>query len=131
MELAEAKWPPKTGSKLYNVIYADPPWSFTPYSEATGMDRAADNDYPTMTTEQICNIEIPAAEDAALFLWATMPMLKDALLVMEAWCFTRARIHGHGTCASFYNAMISRLSGPLNRILLEESGRRYSRAKNP
>jgi hypothetical protein len=35
-------------NKCYGVIYADPPWRFAPYSRDTGMDRAADNHYPTM-----------------------------------------------------------------------------------
>jgi N6-adenosine-specific RNA methylase IME4 len=52
------------------------------------MDRAADNHYPTMTTEQICALEIPAADNCALFLWATAPMLPEALAVMVAWGFT-------------------------------------------
>ena len=28
------------GTKLYNVIYADPPWRFEPYSRISGMDRS-------------------------------------------------------------------------------------------
>jgi N6-adenosine-specific RNA methylase IME4 len=75
------------GSKLYGVIYADPPWRFEPYSRDSGMDRAADNHYPTMTLDAICQIEIPAAEDCVLFLWATVPMLTQALEVMGAWGF--------------------------------------------
>lgn len=75
------------GSKLYGVIYADPPWRFAPRSRKTGLDRAADNHYQTMTTEAICALEIPAADDAALFLWATMPMLPQAFDVMTAWGF--------------------------------------------
>ncbi|HEY1878466.1 MAG TPA: MT-A70 family methyltransferase [Caulobacteraceae bacterium] len=71
----------------YGVIYADPPWSFTPYSTETGMDRAADNHYPTMTVEAIAALPVPAAEDAVLFLWATVPMLPEALAVMAAWGF--------------------------------------------
>jgi N6-adenosine-specific RNA methylase IME4 len=76
------------GTKLYGVIYADPPWRFEPYSRDTGMDRAADNHYPTMTTEDICGMDIPAADDCALFLWATAPMLPQALSVMQAWGFS-------------------------------------------
>ena len=30
------------GNKVYNVIYADPPWRFEPYSTETGMDRSAE-----------------------------------------------------------------------------------------
>lgn len=73
---------------LYGVILADPPWRFEPYSRITGMDRAADNHYPTMTTAKISKLAVPAAKDCALFLWATAPMLLDPLTVMTAWKFT-------------------------------------------
>lgn len=76
------------GVKLYGVIYADPPWRFEPYSNQTGMDRAADNHYPTMTLDGIKALPVPAANDAVLFLWATVPMLPEALSVMAAWGFT-------------------------------------------
>ena len=33
--------------KKYGVIVADPEWRFEPWSRETGMDRAADNHYPT------------------------------------------------------------------------------------
>lgn len=73
--------------KQYGVILADPPWRFEPYSRDTGMDRAADNHYPTSSTDEICILPVPAAKDAVLFLWATAPMLPDALRVMSAWGF--------------------------------------------
>jgi len=73
--------------KRYGVVYADPPWSFKPYSVETGMDRAADNHYPTMDTAAIRALEVPAADDAVLFLWATSPMLLEALEVLLAWGF--------------------------------------------
>jgi len=75
------------GTKLYGVIYADPPWQFAPYSRDTGMDRAADNHYPTMSLDDIRAIKVPAADDCVLFLWATAPMLSEALSVMQAWGF--------------------------------------------
>jgi N6-adenosine-specific RNA methylase IME4 len=73
--------------KKYGVIYADPPWKFEAYNEATGHDRAAANHYTTMDSAAICKLEIPAAFDAVLFLWATVPMLPQALQVMDAWGF--------------------------------------------
>jgi N6-adenosine-specific RNA methylase IME4 len=76
------------GRKLYGVIYADPPWRFEPYSRITGMNRAADNHYPTMTLDAIKALRIPAAKNCVLFLWATVPMLPQALEVMTAWGFT-------------------------------------------
>jgi N6-adenosine-specific RNA methylase IME4 len=74
--------------KEYGIIYADPPWRFEPWSRETGMDRAADNHYPTMLTEDIKRLQVPAANDCVLFLWATVPMLPEALEVMTAWGFT-------------------------------------------
>jgi N6-adenosine-specific RNA methylase IME4 len=75
------------GSKLYGVIYADPPWRFEAYSEDSGNDRIPGNHYPTMLTKDIAAVRVPAAKDAALFLWATAAMLTDALEVMTAWGF--------------------------------------------
>lgn len=76
-------------TKRYGVILADPEWRFEVYSRETGMDRAADNHYPTSVTDEICVRPVwsIAADDCALFLWATVPMLPDALRVMEAWGF--------------------------------------------
>lgn len=75
--------------KRFGVIYADPEWRFEVRSRETGMDRAADNHYPTSETDAICArpVQDIAADDCVLFLWATVPMLPDALRVMAAWGF--------------------------------------------
>lgn len=75
------------GERRYGVIYADPPWRFEPYSRDTGMDRAADNHYPTLPLAAIEALAVPAADDCALFLWATAPMFPQALNVIAAWGF--------------------------------------------
>lgn len=77
-----------SAAPAYGVILADPPWRIEPRSRLTGMDRAPDNHYPTMPTEQIAALRPPAAQDCVLFLWATVPMLLQALAVMAAWGFT-------------------------------------------
>ena len=77
----------RLGEKRYGVIYCDPPWRFEPYSRETGMDRAADNHYPTMSTDEIARLQIPAADDCALFLWTTVPMQRHAHEIMAAWGF--------------------------------------------
>jgi N6-adenosine-specific RNA methylase IME4 len=73
----------------FGVIVADPEWRFEPWSRLTGLDRSADNHYPTSCTEVIAsrNVASIAADDAVLFLWATAPMLPHALVVMAAWGF--------------------------------------------
>jgi len=75
--------------KRYGVIVADPNWRWEPRSRVTGMDRAADNHYPTSPTAEIAALPVQglAAKDCVLWLWATVPMLEDALAVMRAWGF--------------------------------------------
>jgi N6-adenosine-specific RNA methylase IME4 len=53
------------------------------------MDRAADNHYPTSCTEVIAARDVAsiAADGCVLFLWATAPMLPQALEVLTAWGF--------------------------------------------
>lgn len=75
------------GVRRYGLIYADPPWRFEPRSRQTGMDRAADNHYPTMPLEEIEQLAVPAADHCILSLWATVPMLTQALGVMATWGF--------------------------------------------
>jgi N6-adenosine-specific RNA methylase IME4 len=75
--------------KRYGVIYADPEWRFEPYSRETGLEKAADNHYPTSPLDDIKARPVAdiAADDSVLFLWATAPMLPQALEVMAAWGF--------------------------------------------
>lgn len=70
----------------FSVIYADPPWKFASNSAAKP-GRNAMRHYPTMPTAEICALHVPAAKDAVLLLWATSPMLPQALGVMAAWGF--------------------------------------------
>jgi N6-adenosine-specific RNA methylase IME4 len=74
--------------KKYGVIYADPEWRFEVRS-AQGLDRAADNHYPTSELAEIMARPVAdiAADDCVLFLWATVPMLIEALCVIDAWGF--------------------------------------------
>jgi len=78
----ESKEYPPLPEGRFNVIYADPPWRYNlPFAGSPDMH------YPTLETEKICRLEIPVADDAVLFLWATNPCLKDAFSVMSAWGF--------------------------------------------
>lgn len=75
--------------KKYGVIVADPEWRFEPWSRETGMAKAADNHYCTSQLEVIKsrNVQSIAADDCVLFLWATQPMLPEAMTVLTAWGF--------------------------------------------
>jgi N6-adenosine-specific RNA methylase IME4 len=68
----------------FNVILADPPWQLgSPTSP-----NSPEQHYPTLPTSQIGELPVPAAEKAALFLWAVSSLLPEALEVINAWGFT-------------------------------------------
>ncbi|MEN6569027.1 MAG: MT-A70 family methyltransferase [Rikenellaceae bacterium] len=71
----------------YRIVYADPPWKYSDV-KAYRPEGAAENHYPVMSVEQICNMKMPDIEDnAVLFLWATSPLLEDCFKVIKAWGF--------------------------------------------
>jgi N6-adenosine-specific RNA methylase IME4 len=67
----------------FGVIYADPPWSY----RHSGRQGGVDHHYETMSIEEIKAMDVPAAEDAYLYLWSTVTHVKEALEVIEAWGF--------------------------------------------
>jgi N6-adenosine-specific RNA methylase IME4 len=71
--------------KKYQIIYADPPWN---YSDQ-GCQGTMANHYKGMKIDDICKILVGdvADKDCVLFLWATYPMLSEALKVIKAWGF--------------------------------------------
>lgn len=70
--------------KKYSIIYADPPWR---YDFSKSDSRKIENQYPTMSVEEICSLSIPCEDNAVLYLWATSPKLLEALQVMKSWGF--------------------------------------------
>lgn len=76
---------PELPSGKFSVLYADPPWSY----DNVGFDQSAASQYATMSQQELCELPIKdlCAETAVLFLWATSPLLPEALEVMGAWGF--------------------------------------------
>jgi len=75
----------------FTVIYADPPWAYNDkqggsISESYG---AAEKHYPSMTLSELKALDIRklSADDCVLWLWATCPLLEDALELAVAWGF--------------------------------------------
>ena len=81
-------------NKKYNIIYADPPWTFKTYSDK-GKGRSAENHYPCMNIGDIYKLPVQdiADEDCILMMWVTYPLLKEGIKTMEEWGFT------YKTCA--------------------------------
>lgn len=73
----------------FRAILADPPWRYENWSWK-GEHKNAAAQYECMDLRDIkaLPVESLAAKDAALFLWATFPMLPEALATMAAWGFT-------------------------------------------
>lgn len=74
---------------MYDVILADPPWSFRVWNKDTGSGRSAESHYPTMSLDEICALPVQnvTAENCVLFLWAVWPSIFDAQKVIESWGF--------------------------------------------
>lgn len=72
----------------YGVILADPPWSFRTRTQK-GLGRSPQAHYACMDLPAIQRLPVAglAARDCALVLWATAPMLPQALATMDAWGF--------------------------------------------
>lgn len=70
---------------LFDVIAIDPPWNYgTAYSSE---GRRVANPYPEMNQEQLKALDIPAKDNAVMFLWTTHKFIWDAKELLETWGF--------------------------------------------
>lgn len=74
-------------NKKYQIIYADPPWSYN--DKALAGNRGAVCKYETQTKEWIEELPVIeiADENSVLFLWVTMPQLGGCWKLIEKWGF--------------------------------------------
>lgn len=76
--------------KKYQIIYADPPWSYSDTQKSGGTAFfGASVRYPLMKNKYISNLPINdlADKDCVLFMWATSPLLPEAIETITAWGF--------------------------------------------
>ena len=75
-------------NKKYNIIYADPPWTFKTYSDK-GKQKSADNHYQCQSMDWIKNLPVKNIIDknCILFLWVTFPILQESFDVITNWGF--------------------------------------------
>jgi len=76
------------GAGGFGFIMADPPWNFKNFS-AKGEAKNAKALYDCTPVEWICGLPVSAlaADDSVLWLWATNPMLPEAMQVLDRWGF--------------------------------------------
>ena len=92
VEISKGNAPLGQVAERYPVIYADPPWR---YEHAESESRAIENQYPTMSLDEIKALPLDdvAHDDCVLFMWATSPKLAESMEVLTAWGFS------YRTCA--------------------------------
>lgn len=73
-----------TTEKKFQIIYADPAWSYW-----EGGEKNQSLHYETMSMDDIKRLPVHRVSDdnCILFLWVTFPILKDALDVINEWGF--------------------------------------------
>lgn len=73
--------------KKYDIIYADPPWTYK--DKALSGSRGACCKYNVMTIEDISKIPVKEItnKDSVLFMWVTMPKLNECFDVIKQWGF--------------------------------------------
>ena len=83
----------------YSAIIIDPPWQYDSPAALVGCIKKdgtpsiqvnVDAQYPTMSTGELRNLSIPAADDCILFMWVTNPFLCDGTggILVKHWGFT-------------------------------------------
>jgi len=82
----------KFPDKKYNIIYADPAWSFSSKElQKYNGERftSLDKHYPTQSKDWIKNlpVNIISEKNCALFLWSTDAHIKEAIETIESWGF--------------------------------------------
>jgi N6-adenosine-specific RNA methylase IME4/ParB-like chromosome segregation protein Spo0J len=82
-EASGAEGQPERGR--YGVLYVDPPWEYNQHRESRfGVP------YPTLSRDELRRLDVArlCTRDAVLFLWATSPLLPEALALVAAWGFS-------------------------------------------
>lgn len=74
-----------TTDKKYDIIYADPPWTYN--DTLGGNAKMGAMPDPTMKLEEIKALPIKniAQKNSILFLWVTMPKLQEGLDTIKSW----------------------------------------------
>ena len=81
--------------KKYNIIYADPPWTYKVWSGKGKEKKSAENHYECLNDDDIYKLDVDtlADDNCVLFLWVTYPLLQEGIRTIKEWGFT------YKTCA--------------------------------
>lgn len=91
-EISKSNLDIESVNQQFSVILCDPPWRYE-YIETES--RAIENQYPTMSHDELCAIDIDSIcnPDCVMYMWATSPKLQESMDLLKAWGFN------YRTCA--------------------------------
>ena len=97
MPLTDAQKMIPLPDKKYNIIYADPPYSFTghKYQDSNrGFGNKVEDRYKTMSIKSICNIPVKKItnDNALLFMWVVDSHLDKSFDIINSWGFKFATV---------------------------------------
>jgi N6-adenosine-specific RNA methylase IME4 len=74
----------------WQLVLSDPPWRFATYSAKGKEKKSAENHYATMDLDDIFALPVRdiMAKDSVCVMWATAPMLDNAMSLLAYWGFT-------------------------------------------
>lgn len=77
----------KFPNKQYDIILADPPWSYR--DKANSGKRGAEHKYPCMSLDDLKQLPVQdiAADNCVLFMWHVPVMPLEAIALVQAWGF--------------------------------------------
>lgn len=70
----------------FDVIVIDPPWPMQKVERDVRPNQVT-LEYPTMTEEELNELEIPSADNCHMWLWTTHKFLPMALRLLDRWGF--------------------------------------------
>ena len=81
--MCHSNFPPGT----FGGVIVDPPWTFTTRSKKGITPKGAGGQYSTMTLDDIFALPVRdlMADNSIAIVWATFPMLGEALDAIDAW----------------------------------------------
>lgn len=70
---------------VYDVVVLDPPWEIAHFGCCSDKAGYKSLPYPTMSIEEIKELEVPCADDCHVFLWTTQKFLFEAKNILDHW----------------------------------------------
>jgi len=73
----------------FGLVLADPPWRFITRDGVSAVPTQADDPYPTMSLDELkaMDMSFTGAADCVCVMWATAPLLPEAIDMLGAWGF--------------------------------------------